>query len=228
MIFYDENKKPVEYNLDSMPLLGKGMFGKVYKASDETCLKCFNYEQKQNERPLKIIRDLSLPSFYDIYSFYYTGEEGLIGYLMKFYPKEDIDILGIHKDYLLKNFEQMYEDFGLISQNSMDIVDLNYNNIIFTEEKMIIIDADLYRLSNSSNAFTKKMNKKHLLFLYINLIIRQLTIKYGYDERKLSLIKDELVNFFYDKVKNPRAFERKLKEFERPIEFIRHLERKRK
>lgn len=228
MILFDETKKTVEFDLENMLFIGKGMFGKVYKINDNTCLKIFGVEHKRSEKILKKIRDLELDSYYNIYDLYHDEEKRFFGYSMKYYDNSDIDILGISKDYLLENYETMFEDIAVISKKLIEIIDLNYNNVIYTNEGIVIIDADLYRFSTASKKHLKYINNKYLQNLYINMILQQLEKKYGYDRYQINRMRNILLDYFYEKIDNPKVLERKLGRYEKPIEFVRYLERKRK
>ena len=69
----------------------------------------------------------------------------ITSYLMPYYIEEKENILSFSSEYISRNFKELYDLMLRLTFNHIRIVDLNPNNLLLTEEGIIIIDYDKYR-----------------------------------------------------------------------------------
>lgn len=85
-------------------------------------------------------------------------------YTAKYYEKEDINILHLPTDYLLDNFRELENLFFTFSDNAILTEDLHSKNVIFTSQRIILIDPDCFRLYKDNDLRIR--NKFRLVSLY--------------------------------------------------------------
>lgn len=69
----------------------------------------------------------------------------ITSYLMPYYIEEKENILSFSSEYISRNFKELYDLMLKLTFDHIRIVDLNPNNLLLTEEGIIIIDYDKYR-----------------------------------------------------------------------------------
>ena len=92
--------------------LDRGSIGTIYKISDNMCLKKFDDWALQHLitgiDELEIIKKLKLSNIYEVYDFLYNSSNEFAGYTMKYYKKDDIDMLTVDTFFILDNFISIY------------------------------------------------------------------------------------------------------------------------
>ena len=143
MIFYTENNDVLRYKTNNK--IGGETCGLVYKVSDDECFKKFRSKNMRIDKEmLLLVQRLGLENFCKIKRLLYNKNNILIGYLMEYYKKENIDILTMPIDYTIDNLCKLYNSVIKLSQNNIFINDMHTGNIIMNYNKIIIIDYDLY------------------------------------------------------------------------------------
>ena len=146
MVFYTENNDIIRYKTNNK--IGGEQCGLVYKLDGDECFKKFRSKSMRvNKEALVLIQDLGLENFCKIKRFLYNERKTIIGYLMEYYKKEDIDILTMPMDYTIGNLCKLYNSVIKLSQNNIYISDMHTGNIIMNSNSIIIIDYDLYVLN---------------------------------------------------------------------------------
>ena len=207
-----------DYNLNNYNMIGKGYFSEVYQISDNEVLKVY-------QRPafytaysvLKKLKHFDLESFYKIFKLYTDNEKRLLGYVMKYYKPENIDILTMPKDFILDNYAKMYQDMIYLSYKGIQICDLDIHNIILNSDGITILDADNYAFSRLIN----RSNIDALNNLFINLFCYHLGLYHIPDGLNLEnfnkVVKNDLFNFEME----PVTLARTLKRYQTPIDYIK-------
>lgn len=146
MIFYNENNEIVKYN--SNKRLGSGLYGSVYRINFEECVKKFKKENVEIDKEvLLLIQKIGLDNFCQIRSLLYNKNKKLIGYLMRYYQKENIDILTMPTEYIIENLRKLYISVIKLTHNNIYIDDMHTENIIINSKGITVIDYDLYTLN---------------------------------------------------------------------------------
>ena len=152
--FYNEKKEKKDFTIDKY--FNCGSYGYVYKIDDDKCLKLFSEEFYFQPDVLKIIRDLKLNNFYEIYDILYDEDKMFIGYTMKYYEEDDIDITTMPIEYTLDNLYHLKESIKKLTSRHVAMLDCNSDNVIMDERNIIMIDADMYYID-------EELNRKELL-----------------------------------------------------------------
>lgn len=145
MYFYDSNSKLIRVPITekiSHPLNSH----RVYKTADGRCLKRFrvfpfsspslDFDQK--------IQTLRLKHFYTIDEYLFNKSGEYRAFLMPFYESRTDDILLYSSDYLTDNFMEIFDAYDVLSDAGIMARDVNLENTIFTEQDIIMIDAERY------------------------------------------------------------------------------------
>lgn len=147
-------------------------------------------EDRLSEHIFDILKDINNPHFIkliDIYSkndllklFFNKLRKKVFlvdAYSAKYYENENINVLNEPIDYLLDNIREIEILIDIFSDNAVMIDDIHRKNVIFTSQKMIIIDPDFFKISNNEDLII--INKMRLLDLIKDILYMiQLEQKY--------------------------------------------------
>lgn len=222
MILFDENGKSVRFNTNENNLVGKGVFGTIYRTDASSCIKVYNGRPSVDIdlELLKTIRGLSLKKFYEIYDLLYTKNGTFKGYSMKYYDNFDIDILTTPTEYTLDNLYNLRDSILKLANNNIYAIDMHDENVILGESDMTVIDVDLFIFTtfyNGTGLMVKNINAVNNLFysLYVKAINRFHEEYAKYDVSKVirELFSTISERDTYDMVK-------KLTKYKYPIDYI--------
>lgn len=119
----------------------------------------------------------------------------IISYLMPYYIEEKENILSFSSEYISRNFKELYDLMLKLTFDHIRIVDLNPNNLLLTEEGIIIIDYDKYR-------FEKELNLNILLEINKNALIYALEkkIEDALKQANHKIDKNQIISFIYNNI----------------------------
>lgn len=105
-------------------------------------------------------------------------------YLYEFLPSKKINVIRQKKDYLFYNIQALEELIVFIFPELKLIAkDLKRENVVFSGDKIILIDLDNCRyLSGETTEWLREQNKETLVRLFKNLAMRSWTYSHVYDE----------------------------------------------
>lgn len=225
MFFYTKNKEKVEYNLD-IPL-DEGCFGKIYLVEKDKCLKKFNEPIHRKDKKTfdediyNLIKGLKLSNIYVLHDLYYNKYLTMIlGYLTKYYEKEDINILTMPVAYTLNNLCSLYESFKILSEHNIYTNDVHMGNIIVNSKSITIIDTDLfYKDDYVSSEKIFDFNISILGTMFVELYISCINSKDKYERIRLAekILKLFLMNSEY----GVEPVIKKLCKYKYPIDYLR-------
>lgn len=142
--------KKQESIVRSQEALDHGDFGTVYKNSDGTLTKVFDYDMFKCPPDIMIkLKELHLASIYKLYRFYYRANKGkryIKAYDMGYIEPEDVSILDIKISKLKLNIRKLFEDMETLSKNSIIVSDIRKRNTIINSEGIHLIDCDGFRI----------------------------------------------------------------------------------
>ena len=164
MIYYKENGDKV--NIKKGTSLGRS----VYKIDDDKCIKIGIDPRNVSLNTLKLIRELDLKGIYKIYDILFDKDNNFTAYTCKMYQKEMIDLYLMPSEYIIENYLRLKKAIEELTNNKIFVVDLHDENVIVNSREMIIIDTDLYVISEyiKSNKL-EEYNYKALRELFIKL-----------------------------------------------------------
>jgi len=140
---------------------------------------------------------------------------------MKYYEKEDIDILTAPSEYTLDNLFKILSSADKLSQNNILIEDTHSGNIIMTENNIIITDVDLYSFSHFYiERELKRKNIQRIGYLF-NEIYNEAVADY-HEELKNFIVSEQIRKLFTLQV--PTQVEKiysELSKYKYPIDYIK-------
>lgn len=221
-MLYDENKKMFL----SLPILkvGEGSTGTVYRLSKDRCVKIYNEPLNKNfTLEIKKIRRLKLSNFYEIYDLLYNKKGELAGYIMKYYKKDDINLLTTSTDYLLDNYTTLLKSFNTLAQNNIRAYDLYCYNSIINSNGVYIIDIDDYYYEKATPKYIIcEENTERVVKLFHDLTAQSI-LKY-FDEPCMQMGKylEENKNLFsIDNLLYADSISKKLVKYKYPIDYFK-------
>lgn len=215
-LFYDKDRNRYKFQLKEK--IGSGGSGEVYKTGKDSCIKIFKYPHNINnklEEILRIISELDLENMYQIKKILYNDEKDLIGYMMKYYQEEKIDILTMPVEYTIENMIGLYKLANSLGKRNIRTHDLIPINTILTENKIIVIDTDGYFLEDYECA---NFNKYGINCLLTDLYKKHLSLNHNISNYNPETI-NNIDNLFQQH--NPEIIYKKLSKHKYPIDYIR-------
>lgn len=235
MAYYNRDYKKLK--MSGMNYLDNGCCATVLY-NDEMILKeyfCTTLAKfRLTEKMFDIFKGIDNPhliELFDIYSDFSPIElfKNRIGissftvdaYTAKYYPDNSLNVLFENKDYILDNFRELEILFEIFSENKICTNDVKRENAIVGKEKIVIIDPDLFYISDYAKKEILTINKKNLLKLYESILIASVE----YEDNCMNITKfiyDELANIdITSDVDVTYGISQKLKSIKKPIEFFR-------
>jgi len=147
----------------------------------------------------------------------YNSNGEFMAYKTMFYDKKDIDILTMPVEYTIENMRRLYRVSDVLGDNNIRIEDLHNQNVILTEDGIIIIDADRYTYDPSINPndYNKRFVNTVFTLLYMDSpSVKLLTEDYNYQDISNSMQQLLLRS-------NPEQVGKKLVRYKRPIDYIK-------
>lgn len=175
MYLYTKEKEKIKFITSKQNRISGEGKGNVFKISDDMCLKVNKSAEGFDLETLMLLKSLNLKNFYEIYDFYYNQEGQIKAYTMKYYKKEEIDILAEETPYTINNLYDLFLTVSTLNKNNILISDTHSENVILNKDKITIIDADLYRINRFfQKASLESHNLDALRCLFENLYIQAL------------------------------------------------------
>lgn len=220
MVFYTEDNDVLRYGTNNR--IGGETCGFIYKLSDDECFKKFKSKSMRvDEKALVLIQELNLENFCKIKKLLYDKNRIIIGYLMEYYQKEDIDILTMPIDYTIDNLCKLYNSVIKLSENNIFVNDMHTGNIIINSSGITIIDYDLYVLDGYfTGPFLEYKNISSLRYLFREIFLEAL-LEY-HTEYNSDFNRQLIGNTF--QLWNPMLLEKTCKKLTRhkyPIDYIK-------
>lgn len=231
MAYYNRNKK--KFDQSNFKYLNKGNCATVDYNHDIIFKQYFPSTELGHRLKacvFDILKDIDNPHFIELIDIYANDsllklifnklwEEDFIvdAYSAKYYENENINVLTQPVDYLLDNIRELEILLGIFSSNAILVDDIHSENVIYTPQKMIIIDPDWFRIYKDEDLVIR--NKRKLLWLCKDICEDLLSLKYTYE--KIDNMVKKLTNFEVNE-KTEVAYElsKKLVGVKRPIDYL--------
>jgi len=170
--------------LEKFPIIGNGGQGNIYQISSDTVVKMV--EGVVNLELLQKMKNLELKQFL-LPVEEVCDQDGIYSMAYKYIDTfEYKNVLYLIKKYLLTNIEVLQEDITILSENRILIRDLIPRNSLILQNKIYILDFDLYKFAdnNLEQEMLLKLNMEKLQQYFNKLWIMAL-VGIGYDRRIL-------------------------------------------
>lgn len=221
MIYYLENGNDIKINDDLINRINRGSSSSVYRMNNDECVKLYYLDAafKIEHDIFDIMKSLDLVNFCKLHDLIFDKNRNLTGYTMKYYDKINENILLIEKDYILDNFNSLYNSFIKLSTNRIVANDLWFKNCVIGND-ITIIDFDYYDFSNLSIDEIKEINTSKLLLLFNKIFNYYL----GLLNDEVSLHTSDLLDDIFSYSTNPAKRLNKVFEgYKRPIDLVNSL-----
>lgn len=208
MDFYTNNGKKIQVD-DGIYEFKFGSQGSIFRLSDDVCLKKYSEDlgslktifddskTRINEEMFNFFKEeFTNPNFCVLYELLFDERlKNILGYTMKYYNETEDNLLFLPCEYLLDNFNLLFNAILDLTGNNIKVVDLNAKNIIMTRDKMIVIDFDKYRKNKKMDIDTLlNINMSALMYTFKGLFKNEL-LKLGFDINNLC-VRDRLDDLF--------------------------------
>ena len=226
MFFYDSDGKRLKYDIGEH--LGGEQYGNVYKTSDIECIKIYKRGQTVDERILLNISELYLKNFYEVHKLLYNKAGIFKAHTMKYYEKCDIDILTMPVEYTLGSLSNLYESVIRLAENYIYACDMHTGNAILANDGVIVIDTDIYAVSQfQSKEELKRRNILALRYLFEQLYLEALSTYHSdiCSNKSPRNIRSlfETNGFYPNRQFDINTSYSKLVKYKRPIDYIKNL-----
>lgn len=194
-------------------IIGNGLYGVVYRYTNDKCLKYITNNSSTNLDAIKEIKDANLLSFYKIYKLLFDKYQEFNGYIMKYYDSRYVDILTMPSSYTLDNFSDMLHDVQILSEKGIYMRDMHSENVIMDNNNITIIDADNYTYLNNDDLLEKNM--KALRYLFYDIYMDSVHRHHNMSKQEYNMIR-LLFNH-----KEDESLYKDLKNYKYPIDYIK-------
>lgn len=167
--------------------IDSGGCGIIHRSGD-TILKRY-YESTENvyrinKKIFDFLKTIDSPNFIQLYDIYTKSNYPKFllskvhiikfradAYTAKYYKPVDIDPLYYPKEYLLESFLEIEKIINYLSNNRVAADDLKKKNAVLTDDRIVLIDPDLYSFHKDKHGDVNGLNKLHLLYLLKSFLI---------------------------------------------------------
>ena len=241
MEFYTEDNKKI-FIPDTIlnNKVTNGHCGDIYELNSKLYLKIYKNipiteEAKLNTTLYKILKEIEHPNlgiiieilFKEQNKFHYTADAYLIKKYLEYYQ----DFLELPKEYIITNFEKLFELNKICSMKQIRYRDLKRENTLFTKENMVLIDLDFSEIVRDlSYHELLKVNNSKISSLFYNMALDSLKTKHYKLLRENNLydyvIASKLFPITTNSNKSMKVLTKRLKNYARPIDYINSLKNK--
>lgn len=197
---------------DNFTYIGEGFCARVF-SDGGTILKCYKKSMPTangiTSGLFKILKSFKNPNFIELYGS--VLERSLIekiraklglsyivgGYTTKYYQKGNIDILNGCKEYLLWNLFNLEILLNEFTENQIVAHGLSRDNVIYTNDDIVIVDPDLFGEFKVSKEIIKAINRKELIYLLESMIIDSFNETDEKKLKKITKIVEKFLNSIY-------------------------------
>lgn len=220
MIFFDNNRNSVRIEiLEKISHIYNSHY--VYKTVDGKCLKVFRiYDIGPSLTLDEKIQSYDFENFYKILQYLFDKNNIYSSMLMPFYSSCSDDILLKSSDYLSDNFSAIFCSFDKLGCEGIETRDANYENMIFTEDKIIIVDTErYYQGSKDERDEIRRSNYSSVCWLLYSSLLNAAS-------KHLEFRDVNFYNWFRSTMPNGMEMCCELSNFKYPIDYMRRVKKK--
>lgn len=203
MILYNEENKKVEIG---SKIIGGGHCSEIHHVNEQICAKVYydsclikNRIEKDIYKDLKTIKTDYLVRMYQLLYKDPSCKIVADGYIMKQYKGNLLEILGKAIEFTLYMMEQHLKLFDQLAARHIIVDDLKPENVIYTDEKIVLLDPDLfYYRKDFDTKLCRLVNYHELVKLYKKIYEEEIIKCKFLDIFQKEIILDELFNFKED------------------------------
>ena len=221
VVYKDSGEILHEEDIKRLPIIGKGFSGTIYRYDEDKVIKLMNKPSRVcSFETLDTIKNLQLPNFYRIYNLLSDGVtlNQYVGNIASYHKEETVDIWNMPSDWLIENYEGLYEAMTKLGEQQIEIYDALPCNCIVNKSGMTLIDVDRY-FEDPYNC--TKSNIRLLVCKLLRPLLEQNFMEYHSDLCSSDLIYSLLKSLFSSYPENEKELSKKLLRYSRPIDYIK-------
>lgn len=203
MTLYNEENKKVEIGTK---IIGGGHCSEVHEFNERICAKVYydsclikNRIEEDIYKDLKTVKTDYLVRIYQLLYKDPSCKTVADGYLMKQYTANLLEILGKEVEFTLYMMEQHLKLFDQLADKHIIVDDLKLENMIYTDEKLVLLDPDLFYYRKDFDVKSCRLVNYHELVSFYKKIYEEEIIKCKFLDRfKREIVLNELFDFKED------------------------------
>lgn len=165
MKYYNKDGKEVIFTTTSK-INDTGCYGNIYRVEEDDNICFKELKDIEPKKPLTIFDDTPTvisedifnyfknfndPNFCKLYDLLYDKDKKVVAYTMKYYKSAIDNILSMPAEYLVDNFNAIYDAMDRLARDLVLVVDLHNRNMILTSDNIVVVDFDKYRREESKS-----------------------------------------------------------------------------
>ncbi len=193
----------VEHEFDLSDNIGHGWCGDVYRYDSEWVLKKYRDFCSGRLRLKKdiydIVKELDSKYIVEFKDLLFKDKDAkaktpIDGYTCRYVRPEMVDILSMPTDYLTDNIDEISKVFAELSNRGVRVSDLKGSNVIIQNDKIVLIDIDLFHRVRTGKKKLNRLNQLDLLYLFKE-ILSDSVYEYEHNFNYLDVIDDVFADF---------------------------------
>lgn len=211
MEYYDSSGRLVTYQLND--LLDNGLTANIYNLNNEICFKEYFSTTRDclrmNHTLFRILKELNHVATYRLLDPYYSKDKitdlsklitnpnecEIDAYTYCYIQASEIDIFDIDCEYLIESIILLEDFVEFMSENKIKIYDFKRENIIYTIDKIKLIDLDCCEIDGicyNNDFYTN--NRRELINLLLDLFFKNK--KYDFNSERMNDYKEKIYELF--------------------------------
>lgn len=172
MKYISDKGKIYDVKEDSLTYLDHGLTANIYFMEDKRLLKrYYAYTSKLvklDEDIFTLLKELNDPNIVKIHEMLFD-EPSLYktGYIMDYIKPDNVDYLTNISSIFLEHIHEIEKVVDRLSKERVRVMDLKNSNVVITNNGMIIIDPDKYRIVDYDPTYA---NKDQILYLAYSIL----------------------------------------------------------
>lgn len=213
MAYYNRNYEKLKLN--GMKYLNSGNCAKIFYKQGIIVKEYYSetiYRCRLSAPMFDQLKNINHPNFIKLFDIYHdfdllelmknkiTPFHFLVdAYTAQYYLEDSTNILQKQKDYLLENFRELEKLFNIFTEQGICTGDVKRKNTVIENDRIIMIDPDLFYQSKDSKIFISIANKKNLFHLFQSIFIDYFQ-EHPYNPDLISEI--DFISYMYKKLPN--------------------------
>ena len=235
MIYYNKNNEKIIIPDEILNnIISHGECGTVYRLSDDLCFKKYDrtFTTKNfriNQKIVDLLNSIDNDNIVEIIDILFNQKQNYHyiadAYIMKYYLEKYKNILELPTTYLLENVENILDLSRKCSDLNIRFGDLKAANTIYTKDKVVLLDPDLYDTPfYMSSKELIKINNSIISGFFNELILNSLNTNYQEFLTSNNLFAYSFSFKLFPIITNAnrtiKILEKKLKGYDRPIDYV--------
>ena len=171
------------FDYDESNLIGVGKYASVYKSGD-TAVKVFDQvdfrSETIDENLFNELKEIELNGFIKLYDYsiemcssdskhkspYAKKKRIVSSYTSKYYKPSKEMMIDKPMEYTINSLYELKKVYEELNNRGIEIVDAHQENVIITEDNLVIIDPDRFYFSNYPNYINEKRIIEYIISLW--------------------------------------------------------------